>query len=57
MKLFINLNVYYNCLNCFMLHKSFGKHNNFFTCYITSGAPAIIANFTNIKESLEKVID
>jgi len=40
-----------------MLHKSFGKHNNFFTCYITSGAPAIIANFTNIKESLEKVID
>jgi len=32
-------------VNCFILHQSFGKNDNFITCYIVTGALVIIAIF------------
>jgi len=42
-------------LNYFILHKSFGKNDNFITCYIAIGALAIIANFANNYNSKKKL--
>jgi len=39
---------YYNCLNCFILHKYFGKNDSFITSYIVTGALPSLQNFANI---------